>query len=135
MCVSNLPASKREISSKSPINSSAAPNALSMCPDIFVFLDLLRLHLMTKQTDEPHSMAALNRDLPQPADVFLIEKPTPHFGLHQPIADLIFLILWFAHGLVIQESHWFLFNAFSACLKTVISVKLITNPPLGIGFP
>ncbi|EVT82215.1 hypothetical protein D018_4332B, partial [Vibrio parahaemolyticus VP2007-007] len=53
---SNLPDSKREISSKSPIKSSAAPNALSMCADNL----RVSLSLATSESEDANKRAALS---------------------------------------------------------------------------
>ena len=53
---SSLPDSKREISSKSPIKSSAAPNALSMWVDSF----WVSLSLATSDSEEANRRAAFS---------------------------------------------------------------------------
>ncbi|GAK19376.1 hypothetical protein JCM19053_3736 [Vibrio sp. JCM 19053] len=132
---SNLPDSKREISSKSPIKSSAASKALSMCADSF----LASLSLATSDSEDANRRAALsgcikswltaakNRDLDFDSKS---ERCVASTSCLLSCSNSRVRRRTLSSNVSLAS-----FSACSASRNTVMSVKLITKPPPGIGLP
>ncbi|CSC72090.1 Uncharacterised protein [Vibrio cholerae] len=134
-CRSILPDSKREISSKSLIKSSAAPKALSIWWASFC----TSASLATSDKDEANRRAAFNGCIKSWLTAAK-KRDLDCDSRSERWVAVTNCLLSFSSSKVRCSTRsssvsLAIFRLCSASLNTVMSVKLITNPPPGIGFP